>query len=102
MHHAVEEYLIFTGADISNFFDFDAEIEIQIGNDPDHLETYTITEPTVIRVPAGMWHAVTVKRIGAPINFMPCYPNGSYGRIIKEKRTDGTAAYTHIGGDLPK
>jgi hypothetical protein len=103
MHHAVEEYLVFTGADINNFFDFDAEIDIQLGKDPDHLETYTITEPTVIRVPAEMWHGpLTVKRLGAPINFMPCYPNGKYGRIILERRPDGTMAYTYKGGDRPK
>jgi hypothetical protein len=103
MHHAVEEYLVFTGADINNFFDFDAEIEIRLGKDPDHLETYTVTEPTVIRVPAGMWHGpLTVKRLGAPINFMPCYPSGSYGRVIRERRPDGTVAYIHKGGDLPK
>jgi hypothetical protein len=42
MHHAVEEYLFFTGADITNFFDFDAEIEVRLGEDPANMETYTI------------------------------------------------------------
>jgi hypothetical protein len=102
MHHAVEEYLIFTGSDITNFFDFDAEIEIQIGAGPDAMDTYTITEPTVIRVPAGMWHGpVRFKRIGAPINFMPFYPNGSYGRVVR-KETDGGVEYIYEGADLPK
>jgi hypothetical protein len=103
MHHAVEEYLYFTGSDLTNFFDFDAEIEIQLGEDPENLETYTITEPTVIRVPVNMWHGpVKFKRIGAPINFMPFYPSGEYGRVVRELNADGTVTYVYKGTDLPK
>ena len=103
MHHAVEEYLFFTGADVNAFFDFDAEIEIQLGDDPERMETCVIKEPTVIRVPPGLWHGpVSVKRIGAPINFMPFYPAGNYGRIVREQTATGAAAYVYKGGDLPK
>jgi len=103
MHHAVEEYLFFTGADITKFFEFDAEIEVRLGEDPDHMETYTITEPTVIRVPPKLWHGpVVFKRVGAPINFMPFYPSGSYGRIIRQTGSGGAAEYIYKGGDLPK
>ena len=103
MHHAVEENLIFTGADISNFFDFDAEIQFQLGEDPDHMETYTITEPTLVRIPPKMWHGpVTFKRIGAPINFMPFYPAGNYGRVVCQVKADGTKTYVYKGTDLPK
>ena len=98
MHHAVEEYIFFTGADITHFFDFDAEIEIQIGESPDDMDTYTITEPTVVRVPAGMRHGpVNIKRLGAPINFEPFYPSGNYGRVVYK---DGQ--YIFEGTDLPK
>ncbi len=97
MHHGVEEYLFFTGADITHFFDFDAEIEVSIGEDPEHMETYTITEPTVIRIPAGVWHSpVKIKRLGAPICFEPFYPNGYYGKVVYE---DGK--YIYDGEDLP-
>jgi hypothetical protein len=103
MHHAVEEYLFFTGSDITHFFEFDAEVEIQLGEDPDHLETYTITEPTVIRVPAKMWHGpVVFKRVGAPINFMPFYPNGSYGKIVRGEGPGSGVSYIYTGSDLPK
>ncbi len=103
MHHAVEEYLFFTGSDITHFFDFDAEIEIQLGTDPAHMETYTITEPTVIRIPPKLWHGpVVFKRIGAPVHFMPFYPSGSYGRVVCEVKPDGTKTYTYKGTDLPK
>ena len=103
MHHAVEEYLFFTGADVTKFFEFDTEIEIDMGDSPDKMETYTITEPTVIRVPAGVWHGpVRFKRVGAPINFMPFYPNGNYGKVTCEKAADGTISYIYKGNDLPK
>lgn len=103
MHHAVEEYLFFTGTDVTNFFDFDAEIEISIGESPDCMETYTITEPTVVRIPAHLWHGpVKFKRIGAPINFMPFYPSGNYGRIVRQKDEAGAPAYIYRGTDLPK
>jgi hypothetical protein len=98
MHHAVEEYLVFTGSDVTNFFDFDAEIEVTLGDSPDTLETYTITTPTVVRIPTGTWHGpVRFKRVGAPICFIPFYPSGEYGRIVSK---DG--AYVYEGTDLPK
>lgn len=98
MHHAVEEYFFFTGADISKFFEFDAEIEIELGPDPEHMEKYTITEPTAVRIPAGVWHGrIEVKRLGAPINFEPFYPCGSYGKILYR---DGV--YVYEGNDLPQ
>ncbi|MCL2226141.1 MAG: hypothetical protein FWB97_00705 [Oscillospiraceae bacterium] len=102
MHHAVEEYLFFTGADVTKFFEFDAEIEISIGDSPDNMETYTITEPTVIRVPPKMWHGpIVFKRVGAPINFMPFYPNGSYGRVVRRQDAKGETVYAYTGNDLP-
>jgi hypothetical protein len=97
MHHAVEENYIFTGSDILKFFEFDAEIEIQLGDDPDHLETYTITEPTVVRIPAGLWHGpVTVKRLNGTIGFIPFYPSGAYGKIVSD-----SGQYVYKGTDLP-
>ncbi|MGI6216603.1 MAG: hypothetical protein ACOYIK_03205 [Coriobacteriales bacterium] len=98
MHHAVEEYMFFTGADITNFFDFDAEIEISLGNSPDDMDTYIITEPTAVRIPAGTWHGpVKVKRLGGPICFEPFYPCGDYGKVLFR---DGQ--YIYEGTDLPK
>jgi hypothetical protein len=97
MHHAVEENYIFTGSNILKFFEFGAEVEIQLGDDKDHLETYTITEPTVVRIPPGLWHGpVTVKKLDGTINFMPFYPSGEYGKVVEE---DGR--YLYEGSDLP-
>ena len=98
MHHAVEEYLFFTGANIAKFFEFDAEIEISVGEDPEHMEKHIITKPTALRIPAGMWHGpVIIKRLGTPINFEPFYPSGNYGKVVYQ---DGQ--YIYKGTDLPK
>lgn len=98
MHHNVEEYLFFTGADITHFFEFDAIAEVQIGEDPEHMETYVIDKPTVIRIPAGMWHGpIEFKHVGAPVNFEPFYPGGNYGKVVYR---DGQ--YIYSGTDLPK
>ena len=55
-HHCADEYLVFTGADMNNFFEFDAEVDVWIGEDPNNLEMYTLTQPTIIRVPPKMYH----------------------------------------------
>ena len=103
MHHGIEEYLFFTGSDINHFFDFDAEIELQIGEDPDHTETYTITEPTVVQIPPDMWHGpVVFKKIGAPINYMPIYLNGKYGKVVREQGVDGKVVEIFKGGGIPE
>jgi len=103
MHHNAEEYYFFTGADITHFFEFDAEIEISIGETPDTMETYTITEPTAVRIPMGYWHGpVKFKRVGAPVQFMPLYPSGYYGKIVQEMKENGEIVYTYKGTDLPK
>ncbi len=51
VHHAVEEIYMFSGADLTQFFDFDAEIELWLGEEPDDMEKIVITQPTMIRVP---------------------------------------------------
>lgn len=98
MHHAIEEYYFISNADITTFYEMDAEVEISLGADPEHLETYTVTEPTVVRIPAGVWHGpIVVKRLGKPINIQPFYPCGNYGKV---EFKDGK--YIYSGTDLPK
>ena len=85
MHPANEEYLFFFGSDIKEFFNFDAEIEIDIGDDPANMETHVITKPTVLQIPEGTWHGpVKFKKIGAPITYLPMYMSGRYGKVVKE------------------
>ena len=61
-HQGKDEYLFFMGADPMNMFDFDAEIDIMIGDDPDHMETYHINRPPLLFQAAfqdGVWGTIT-------------------------------------------
>ena len=98
IHHGVEEYLIFTGTDMVNPFDFDAEIEIDMGEDPDHIERFTITEPTIIRIPEHLWHCpINFKRVGKPVNFIPLYYDGTWTRIMRRFTADGIPEFIFEG-----
>jgi len=105
IHHAVEEYLFFTGADLMDpFSSFDAEISIMIGDDPDNMEEYIITEPTVIRIPPNVWHCpIEFKRVGKPVNFMPIYPDGCWSKISRQFiKDDKTPTYVYEGVGLSR
>jgi hypothetical protein len=38
VHHAVDEYIVLTGADMHDFFDFGAEVDMWLGDDPENME----------------------------------------------------------------
>ncbi|MCJ7605392.1 MAG: hypothetical protein MUO19_05080, partial [Dehalococcoidales bacterium] len=56
--HDFDQFLHFYGADSLNITDFDAEVEMSLG---DEGEKHVITEPTVLHIPSGMVHC--------PLNF---------------------------------
>ncbi|MBR6951077.1 MAG: hypothetical protein IKH56_05030 [Oscillospiraceae bacterium] len=102
MHHAVDEYLVFTGADLEHFFEsFDAEIEVWLGDDPRRMEKVTITEPTIIRVPPNLWHCpINFKRIGKPVCFIPLYLDGNWSKITRIVDQNGREDFRYEGADL--
>jgi hypothetical protein len=67
--HEFDEFLCFLGGNLENMFDFDATIELYMGEEQELL---LIEEPTVVYVPAGLVHTpLTFKRIGKPVLFQP-------------------------------
>ena len=81
-HQGAEEYIFFMGADPMNIFDFDAEIEMQIGDDPEHLESRLITKPTVVRIPANTWHCpIKFRKMNKPVLFQAAFMSGTWGTI---------------------
>lgn len=102
-HHSVEEYYMFSGADLCNFFDFDAEIELWIGEDPDEMEKYVITKPSIIRIPDRMWHGpINYKRVGKPVAFSSIYFDGDHSKITRKILDDDTVEYPYIGSSQKK
>lgn len=103
VHHAVEEYYIFSGADLTRFFDFDAEIEFWIGEDPDRMEKYVITQPCLIRIPPRMWHGpIHYKRVGKPVAFSAVYLNGERSKVTRRINPDGTVEYPYLGSSIQR
>lgn len=67
--HPFDEFLCFMGGDPRDIFDFDATIELYMGEEE---ELYLIEKPTVVHVPAGLVHTpLTFKRVDKPVLFHP-------------------------------
>ncbi len=100
-HHSVEEYYMFSGADVTRFFDFDAEIELFIGEDPDELEKYVITEPTLVRIPANIWHApINYRRVGKPVAFSSIYFDGDMSMVTRRIASGDNVVYPYLSAEL--
>jgi len=66
--HQGSEILCFVGGDPKNINDFDAEIEIALGEEG---ELYTITSPSVVSIPGGLVHGpLRFKRVTKPVFFL--------------------------------
>jgi hypothetical protein len=77
--HEHDEYLIFMGGTFPNVFDFNADIELTLGKG-DEAELYKICAPTIIRIPAGVWHCpLNFKRVDKPVFFQAALMQGSFG-----------------------
>ena len=99
-HQGVDEYIFFMGADPMDIFDFDAEIEVQLGDDPDHLETKTITRPTVLCLPALTWHCpILFKRVTKPLMFQAAFMSGVWGTIERQGEA-GKPVYSYMGDNV--
>lgn len=65
--HDFDEFLFFQSANMADMADFDAEIEINMGEES---EPYVIKSPTVLYVPAGLKHGpLNFKVINKPVFF---------------------------------
>ena len=87
----VAEFLWFSGADAyDGWASFDAEIEVELGESPDKMETVTINEPGVIALKPGTWRgAIRVKRVGKPLCFIPFYVHDKPRYKLTQKIVDG-------------
>ena len=80
--HPVDEYLIFLGGTFPNVFDFDAEISLTLGEE---MEEYIITQPTIVRIPAGVQHCpLNFIRVDKPIFFQAACMQGMFGGVYGE------------------
>jgi hypothetical protein len=74
--HPFDEFLCFLGGNLEDMFDFDATIELSMGEEE---ELYLIKQPTVVYIPAGFVHTpLTFKRIDKPVLFHPIALKSDY------------------------
>jgi hypothetical protein len=86
--HDFDQFLHFYGANSMDITDFDAVIEMSLG---EKGEKHTITEPTVLHIPKGVIHCpLDFKIVNKPVIFMnvaltPQYGHGPGGTPAPEK-----------------
>ena len=80
--HPQDEYLIFLGASFPNVFEFDADIQFTLGKEGEGEEIYHITKPTIVRIPAGVYHCpLKFERVDKPILFLALCMMPMFGAI---------------------
>ena len=76
--HNAHQIMCFTGSNLKNIKDFDAEIEIALGEEG---EIQTITSPSIVSIPAGLMHCpLRFKKLGKPVIFIEILLGKSYER----------------------
>ena len=76
--HDFDEFLVFMGGNMLDMFDFQAEIELYLGEEK---ELHIINKPTIVYFPSGLVHCpMNFKRIDKPILFHKIYLSSKYTR----------------------
>ncbi len=79
--HDFEEYLCFMGGNMLDIFEFQAEIELYMGEEK---ELHLITKPTIVYLPPNFVHCpMNFKRIDKPILFQKIYMATNYKRDMR-------------------
>jgi hypothetical protein len=79
--HEFDEYLFFVGGNPVNMKEFDAVIEIALGEE---WEVHTITSTSIIYIPKGLQHCpVNIKKVGKPFLFGHIMLSGKYANDSK-------------------
>jgi hypothetical protein len=77
--HEFAQYLSFFSSNPENANDFDAEIEVTLGEE---LEKHVITCPASVYMPSGLSHGpLNFVRIGRPVLFLDIAVTGHYSRV---------------------
>jgi hypothetical protein len=83
--HTFDEVWVFQGSDQNNAKDFDAEIEVYLGEEG---EKYVIKAPTVLEIPRGLVHCPLIfKKVGKPLLFvnLPLTPKYKQKKVKSAK-----------------
>jgi hypothetical protein len=77
--HEFPQYLSFFSSNPTDATDFDAEIEVYLGEEQ---EKHTIKSPSSVYVPAGLPHGpIKFAKINKPLLFIDIAVTGKYSRV---------------------
>lgn len=77
--HGFAQYLCFFSSNAQNASDFDADVEICLGEEE---EKHLISSPTIVYIEAGLFHGpVNFARVGKPVLFIDIAMVGKYSRV---------------------
>lgn len=77
--HSFAQYMCFFSANPTDTGDFDAEVEVYLGEEK---EKHVITSPTIAYIPAGLPHGpIHFVRVGKPVLFLDIATVGKYSRL---------------------
>ncbi len=80
--HEFPQYLNFFSVNANDSRDFDAVIEMTVGDNEKDGEKYIITKPTSIYVAAGLYHGpLNFKVINKPVLFIDIAVTAKYSRV---------------------
>jgi hypothetical protein len=80
--HEFPQYLHFFSINPEDGRDFDAEIEVTLGDDEKNGVKHIITQPVAIYVAAGLYHGpINFKTINKPILFIDVAATPKYSRV---------------------
>lgn len=79
VHDADEMFFIF-GSDPQNYYDFDAEIEIHLGEEG---EKHIIDSTSIVYIPKGLLHApIAITKVNKPIQWMHVLFTPKYDMVV--------------------
>ena len=77
--HEFPQYLHFFSANPNDATDFDAEIEISLGEEQ---EKHIVNAPTAVYIPAGLHHGpLNFAKVNKPVLFLDIAVTGKYSRV---------------------
>ncbi len=92
IHDGADNYFVFAGADLDDIFNSEFEVDIFLGDSPTAMEMYKITKPSIVRIPAGVWHCpVYYKNIVRGLTTIMWYSGQSTGRVYPVTLPDGSS-----------
>lgn len=90
IHDGADNFFVLTGASLDNIFDAEFEVNMFMGDSPTSMEMYKITKPSIVRVPAGVWHCpLYYKKVVRGVNTIMWYVGESTGRVYPRVGADG-------------